>query len=333
MNQRQRLWSFAGICIVAVAIPAVYLIRASHPAPSFADPLIEILPLEQISTARPGILFRSTRSDRTFGKIAFLPLDALDGPWYVSTLTCERVYFQSGRGVCLTLADTILRPYAASIIDDRLRQGARRALTGVPSRTRLSPDGLRAAVTVFETGHAYSEGGFSTRTTLVDTTSGATIGDLEDFAAQRDGASFKAVDFNYWGVTFADGNRFYATLRTAGTNYLIEGDVDRRSARVVRAGIECPSLSPDRQRLAFKKRVDEADVRWQVAVLDLTTMHETVLDAEEQSVDDQVEWLDQNHVLYFQSGTDGNNIWSLRTDRPEPPHVLVHGGYSPAVVR
>ncbi len=187
---------------------------------------------------------------------------------------------------------------------------------------------------MFESGHSYAEGGFSTRTTIVDTVSSAPIADLEDFAVSRDGAPFKAADFNFWGVTFAaDGNRFYATLRTGGANYLIEGDIDRHAARVVRSGVECPSLSTDQHQLAFKKRMDRSGVQWRVAILDLASMRETVLESEERSVDDQVEWLDSNHVLYFESGEDGNNVWSLRTDRPERPQILVRGGYSPAVLR
>src|SRR5258708_4769610 len=98
MSQRHRRLSLAGICFVAAAMTAVCMRRDSREAASSA-----LLPLESLSAARPGVLFRSARPDRSFGKVAFLPLDALDGPWYVSTLTCQRVHFQGGRGVCLTL--------------------------------------------------------------------------------------------------------------------------------------------------------------------------------------------------------------------------------------
>jgi dipeptidyl aminopeptidase/acylaminoacyl peptidase len=188
---------------------------------------------------------------------------------------------------------------------------------------------------VFVSGDSYAKDGFSTRTTLLDTATGASIANLEDFAVTRDGRAFKAVDFNFWGVTFQrDGRRFYATLRTGGTNYLIEGDVDSREARVIHTGIECPSLSPDGRQIAFKQRAARgSEVSWHVAVLDLATLRETTLDWEQRSVDDQVEWLDDTHVLYHWSGPEGNNIWALRTDRPEPPRILIHGAWSPAVVR
>jgi hypothetical protein len=131
-----------------------------------------------------------------------------------------------------------------------------------------------------------------------------------------------------------DGNRFYATLRTAGVNYLIEGDVDAENARVVHIGVECPSLSPDGRRLAFKKRtVGSLTVFWKVAVLDLSTMAETVLEWEARSVDDQVDWLDDEHVVYHLPKSGGADIWALRTDRSEAPRLLIAGGYSPSVVR
>jgi hypothetical protein len=295
----------------------------------------DVSKLDRLGPDRQGVLFRSTVPDASFGKVAFVPLDRLDGPWSVSDLACDRVYFQRGHGVCEAIDSAFVPPYAMYIFDDRFRAGTKRPLSGVPNRARISPDGRRAAITVFESGHSYAEGGFSTRTTIVDTATGEVVGDLEKYAVTRDGTPVKAVDFNFWGVTFAsDGNGFYATLRTAGVNYLIEGDVDRQTARVIHTGVECPSLSPDGRRLAFKKRtVGSLTVFWKVALLDLATLAETVLESETRSVDDQVDWLDDRNVVYHLPKSGGADIWALRTDRTEPPRVLIAGGYSPAVVR
>ena len=72
----------------------------------------------------------------------------------------------------------------------------------------------------------------------------------------RDGVRFKAVDFNFWGVTFtSDSNRFFVTLATGGTKYLVEARVDSREGTVLRTGVECPSLSPDNTRLAYKEMI------------------------------------------------------------------------------
>jgi hypothetical protein len=63
-------------------------------------------------------------------------------------------------------------------------------------------------------------------------------------------------------------------------------------------------------------------------VLDLATMRETPL-SESRSVDDQVEWLDDAHVLY---GTDGA-IWEDRADGGGRPRMFAAHAESPAVVR
>ncbi len=67
---------------------------------------------------------------------------------------------------------------------------------------------------------------------------------------------------------------------------------------------------------------------WRLAVLDLDTMHETLL-AETRSVDDQPEWLGEDRVLY---GIDGA-IWAVHTDGHGRPHRLIADADSPAVVR
>src|SRR4051812_43445825 len=120
---------------------------------------------------------------------------------------------------------------------------------------------------------------------------------MEDFAVWRDGTRFQSADFNFWGVTFArDSDRFYATLGSGRKTYLIEGDVPTRQARVLRENVECPSLSPDNTRIAFKKQVGSGGrSQWRLYVLDLATMSEIPL-AEVSDVDDQVEWLDDGQV-------------------------------------
>ena len=76
---------------------------------------------------------------------------------------------------------------------------------------------------------------------------------------RRDGIIIQAPDFNLGGhLRRRRGNRFYATLGTRGQTYLIEGNLERREARVVRGGVECPALSPDNTRVAFKKRTPPA---------------------------------------------------------------------------
>ena len=138
-----------------------------------------------------------------------------------------------------------------------------------------------------------------------------------------------AVDTNVWGVTFArDGDRFYATLATDGKTYLVEGSVSGRAARVLHENVECPSLSPDGSRLAYKHRGGSNERPWRLTVLDLATMRETPL-AELRSVDDQAERLDDSTVLY---GVDGD-VWAVRADGTGQPCRFQANAASPAVVR
>ncbi len=100
---RRHLVLFVGVCLVALALPVAYMTRRAHSRTSlsYLDAPIRTVPLDRLTPDQRGILFRSTRSDETFGHVVFLPSEALDGPWYVSTLQCDRVYFQGQRGVCL----------------------------------------------------------------------------------------------------------------------------------------------------------------------------------------------------------------------------------------
>jgi hypothetical protein len=289
---------------------------------------------------RPHLVFRSTALGDTFGKIALIPLDAPDGPRTMTTLQCDRVYFSAGRGICLAGYRGIFAVYSAYVFGPDFQTEYTFPLSGIPSRARISPDGRYAAITVFVSGHSYSDGNFSTQTTLIDLATGAMVSELEQFAVTRNGVDFRATDFNFWGVTFArDSNRFYATLASGGKTYLVEGDVHARQARTLYEHVECPSLSPDNTRVAFKKSVlRDGHLMWQLSILDLATLHETPLTAETRSVDDQVEWLDNNHVLYAlvddgPSPSIGENVWVLPTDGSGPPHIFLPKAYSPTVIR
>lgn len=282
-------------------------------------------------------MFVDLSSSDAFKHVVLAPLTDPAGPAFVTSLVCERAYFSGGRGLCLADAsaeDLPVRRWAVAF-DSHFESPHRFPLFGVPSRVRVSPDGRFAATTLFENGHSYAEAGFSTTTSVFDLASNTiAIDDLEALAVRRDGAVFKARDFNFWGVTFArDGDTFYATLASGHRNYLIKGGVTAKTASVIHEGVECPSLSPDNRRIAFKKRIGGARGWWQVVVLDLETMAEKPVWTETRSVDDQVEWLDAAHVIYFRPTSDGNIIWKLRTDVDGPPQPFVQAGFSPAVVR
>jgi len=243
-------------------------------------------------------------------------------------LACERVYFAAGRGLCLATAETGI-DYEATIFDSSLSTLHQLPLAGVPSRARVSPDGRYGAMTVFVNGHAYlGAGGFSTATTIVDMHSGKQIGNLESFEVTKDGRPLDAVDFNFWGVTFAaDSNRFYATLRTQGHYYLLEGNLRERTMRVLRDRVECPALSPDGTRIAYKSRIGSEN-RWRLKVLDLATLRAHAV-AERRPIDDQVEWLNDETLIY----SDGLDVYTTSADGSGEPRLVLRDASSPVALR
>jgi hypothetical protein len=187
---------------------------------------------------------------------------------------------------------------------------------------------------VFVSGDSYSGGRFSTRVGMLDTRAQRLVPTLEDWAITVGGKPYKAVDLNFWGVTFtADDRRFYATMSTAGRRYLVEGDLAARTVRTLRENVECPSLSPDGTRLAFKSAVDGDPGRgWRLSVLDLATMRETRL-AETRSVDDQAAWLDGDTVAYaVRRGPGESDVWGVPADGSGKPRLLVGDATSPAAL-
>jgi hypothetical protein len=240
-------------------------------------------------------------------------------------LACERVYYAAGRGICMGVAPSGV-DYTAKIFDANFQTLHTIDLTGLPSRARVSADGRYGAMTVFVAGDSYlgNSTAFSTRTTILDMTSGKQIAQLEQFKVTKDGKPFDAVDFNFWGVTFAkDPNRFYATLATGDHHYLVEGDIAAKSMRVLRDGVECPSLSPDNKQIAYKSRIGNEN-RWHIHVLDVKTLADHPV-AETRSVDDQVEWLDDNTLAY----SDGKNVYTVPADGSGEEQLLVKDATSP----
>ncbi|MGW6448924.1 hypothetical protein [Lentzea sp. NPDC055074] len=310
------------ILIVVVAVIALgagataYALRT----PGAVSVAVEEGPVE-LSSGR--LLF----VDEVSGRVASVPLSDPSAARRVSSLSCKRFYTSAGRGLCLADASGPLPGAAAVFVDRGLAEQRRVEVDGVPNRAKLSADGRMASWTTFVTGDSYSQAGtFSTRTAILDT-------ETEVYASNIEGtriAGMKTVnDMNFWGVTFAaDDRTYFATMSTAGKTYLIQGDAVDESAKSLRENAECPSLSPDGKRVAFKKRVPGDGARpWRQHVLDLTTMVETPL-AETRGIDDQVVWLDNDTIAY---GLPGEGIWAVQANGEGAPRQLVPHASSPSV--
>jgi hypothetical protein len=325
-----------GIC-AAVAVGATVSSVGEQRAATAAAPKATAAAGDQLASAlaagRRVVVLRDLDRSR-YGRLAFAELDGAGGTRHRSGLNCDRVYFAARTGLCLVRGTGLLNESTVKLLDERLDVVAEVTVPGVPSRARVSPDGRLAAVTTFVTGHSYATPGqFSTAATLIDVRQGKAIGDLEHFVTlDRDGERVTARDRNFWGVTFADdGHTFYATVAYGGETHLVRGDVRTKRARIIRDNVECPSLSPDGTRIGYKKLVSSGGGSpkiWHFTVLDLRTMRETPL-AEPAPRDDQLEWLDDDHVLY----ANGEEIWTVAADGSGAPERYLAAADSPAVVR
>jgi hypothetical protein len=329
-DARRRAVLFTLLVVVCVVGAAAAIVSAMGQGDTEQEAGGATAPRASLADARadgrPVVLFRRPKD----GQVAIARLDDAGAPPVLAPLKCARVYFAGGRGLCVMRGSGFAAGYQAAVFGPDMRVTRRVDVEGIPSRARVSPDGRLGAVTMFVTGHSYADAGeFSTQTTLIDLQRGEAIADLEDFTVTRGGRQLTAIDVNFWGVTFArDSDRFYATVATGGKTYLIEGSVSARTARVLHENVECPSLSPDGTRLAYKRRTESSEKPWRLTVLDLATMRETPL-AETRSIDDQAEWLDDDQVAY---GT-GGETWVVAADGTGEPRRVIGDADSPAAVR
>jgi len=313
----------AALCmVVAVGYVAIAASRRSDTAPPSRTAGIDLAAL------RGAVLYRAAGDDASpaYGLVDVATRSDRARP-RPTGLRCDRVHFAAGRGLCLDAPGTGI--FSARVLDGRLRQVASLRLPGLPSRARVSPDGRYGAVTAFVAGHSYAQHSFSTQTLIFETAHPKKLVDLERFTIMDGPRRLDSSDLNVWGTTFAAASgQFYATAKSNGTTYLIKGDVRSRRAEALHTNVECPSLSPDGSRVAYKKVVAAKAGAWRLHVLDLATMRETAL-SEERQVDDQVEWLDDDRVLY---GVDGD-VWVARADGRGRPRRFISNAESPAVLR
>jgi hypothetical protein len=316
---RKRILAVAAAGVVLAAVAVGYTVHAAGRAESSA-------PDSRVTPANTaGLYYRAAD-----GTIA-VRTGSTRKP---TSLSCRRFHVGGPTAVCLTTRAGLPPMTRAVVLDRALRTRHTIDFGGTPNRARVSPSGRMVSWTVFVSGDSYATTAFSTRTGIYDTRTGYLIKSMESIQLYLNGERYHAPDVNFWGVTFTDDdNRFYATVSTAGQTYLVEGDMKAWKARALRTNVECPSLSPDGTRLAFKKRVrGGAEDPWRLHVLDLRTMRETPL-AEARGVDDQVTWLDEHTVAYaLPDGDGGTDVWSVPTTGDEPPRLLAPDASSPVLV-
>ena len=247
-------------------------------------------------------------------------------------LACQRFYAAGGTSVCLKLSGPG-PSYAAEVSRDG-KPVKTIPLPGIPSRAKVSRSGNVVSWTSFVTGDSYSvPGGFSTRTGFFDVRTGETVESIEHFAATVEGAPLTASDANYWGLTVgSDDLTFYATLASGGFTWLVKGDLVSKSVTSLRRDAECPSLSPDGTKVAYKKRIGRLGP-WDLAVLDLATNTEKRLPGTA-GIDDQATWLTENELAFAAVPKDAKlpAVHVVPADGSQPAKVLIPDATSPSPV-
>ncbi len=286
---------------------------------------------------QPHIIFRSTTPGQGYGRVAAVPISAPSGPRALTPAVCDRVYATASEALCLNSRPAMVTSYEATLLGPDWRSVHELPLSGVPSRARLSRDGLLSATTTFVYGHSYtSPGQFSTET-LISRTNGSHTDNIESFALIVDGKRFNPKNRNFWGVTFgADDDHFFATAASGQKTWLVRGSLSAHTLTALREDAECPSISPDGTRVAFKTRNGLPVGQWRLAVYDLKTGKATLL-SESRSVDDQVEWLNNTQVMYGLpregQGVSSTDVWVDEADGTGNSKLFIPDAWSPAVIR
>ncbi|WP_405803781.1 TolB-like translocation protein [Streptomyces sp. NBC_00210] len=293
----------------------------------------------RVSLAAPAgagrrMIFRNTAYGPHRDELASVPAERPDAQRATSGVKCLRFFAAGGIGICLQSVQGPLRnSYRAVVLDERLSERRSYPLAGIPSRARVSPSGHLVAWTVFVKGDSYGGTAFSTRTSILDTRTWKLQDTLEEYDLEVDGHGYRSLDVNVWGVTFADDDHFYATVSTRGQTYLAAGDIASDTLTTVHRNVECPSLSPDGTRIAYKKRVPglPADSPWRLYVLDLRTMTETAT-AEHSNIDDQAVWAADTTLVYARPGKFETDLWTVPADGSGAPIQLASAALAPAFI-
>ena len=329
------------LLVVALGVgAAAFLLLSGKPVAPATTPGLAVTPsaqitrdpLEPLSVASiqhgPHLVFQNVVRDEDYAKTSLVPLDSPGGMRVATGLVCERVHFAAGHGVCLAAEHGAESSYFAQVFGADFQPTSRIGLNGAPSYARVSPDGNLAAAS-FQTSPPTELMPIApSQTWLLDTTSGEVVADLAKFALLRDGVTVVEPDVDYWGVTFKrDGDGFYVSVRFGGNIYLAQGSISAQRLTVIRDRVSAPSLSPDESRIAFASLVSSVGPTWRFHLLDLTSGADREL-PETRSIDDQMEWMGSDQLLYGLS----TDIWSVAANGDSAPLPFLFGGLSPAVV-
>lgn len=331
-NSRRLLVLAVAVLLLGGLAAALVLRSASRDdKPSAGGPTVAA---GAVTLTRPGSLaFLNGGQGPHRGAVASVPADAPESGRTASELTCQRFYAAAGTGVPALHtgrarpgqqgADRRLRTAHPAQLPPRRHPQPRPGLAQRPVR-RLDRLRLRRVVRRRLLLHPYRDRGHPHRE------AGGEPGGVRHRHG-RPGAPRAGREL--LGVTFSkDDDTFYATVSTGGETHLVKGSISGRSVKTLAKNVECPSLSPDETRIAYKKRVRAGASLWREHVMDLGTLREHAL-AEKRSVDDQAAWLDDRTLAYglpTDGAADSTDLWTVPADGSGTPRLLAPGAASPA---
>jgi hypothetical protein len=302
------------------------------PAADGAEPPIGPHPGVEIDPANIAMAFVSRVPGGDYGRVGYLDFD---GERVQTQLECARVDLNVWRGVCLSASSGISGSGQGLITDPALVPTTTFGLT-TPSRAAVSPSGSIVAWTGFTLGHSYLEPGeFATLTQLISIER-RQAADLEtSFSTYDADGLIRDADRNYWGVSFVDEDRFFATVGFDGETAIVEGRISTSRLDVVFENATCPEVSPDGSTVVAKEQRGD---HFQLVAIDVATGSRRDL-GERRSIDDQVEWLDEDTIVYAVPNPDEGtvaqpvfDIWVVDTEPGAEPRLVVPFADSPAVV-
>lgn len=292
---------------------------------------------EEIDTTIPlidpndtALVFINRVPGDEYGHVGYVNLA---GERFITPLPCDRIDWNRNGGICLQ-GGSIGVSARGLLLDETLRPQGRFGIA-TPSRAAISPDGGAVSWTGFVTGHDYlAAGEFATTTQLIDVERQASAELESDFSTiGADGEQLAVVDENYWGTTYIDSQTFYATVGFGTETNLVFGDVQTGVLEIVHESASCPEISPDGTTIVAKTQRGQS---FQLIAINTETGARRDL-AETRSVDDQVEWIDNNTIVYglpnAEGGTVGQpalDIWVLNVNDGSAPRLLLPFADSPA---
>jgi hypothetical protein len=282
----------------------------------------------------PPVVFRSIALGAHYGQLAAVPLADPAGARANLGMNCERTYATRTTGVCLFAKRGVVQTYGIPMLDGQLRPTGQAELAGLASRVRISADSSLVATTTFVGGHSYAQAAFSTETII--------RGDGKSLATSSPGGAPSTAGpcdrlIGISGASHSPTKRhLLCNCRQRQHGLAVPGSIKGKSMISLRTDAECPSLSPDQTKIAYKRRIDSKTRGvWRLALLDLRTRQESLL-VETRSVDDQVEWLNDNRLFYglFRPGLEAatSYVWVVSANGTGSPTVFIPEASSPAVV-